>query len=62
MLEKGNKMSDSENIYPFVLSYTKPNGREMIEVVLNEDESERAFFHMFDSCGMDVPYAVDVVS
>ena len=55
-------MSDSENIYPFVLSYTKPNGREMIEVVLNEDESERAFFHMFDSCGMDVPYAVDVVS
>ena len=46
MLEKGNKMSDSENIYPFVLSYTKPNGREMIEVVLNEDESESILSHV----------------
>lgn len=54
-------MSDEDSIYPFKLSYTKPSGVKHVEIVLCEQESELAFWHMFRTCGEDVKYAVDVV-
>jgi len=47
------------NEYPYILSYTLPNGYEVKVTVSNDGQAEAAMGTMFERCGPAVKYSID---
>ena len=48
-----------DELYPFTLSYTLPNGMEYSVLITNDGQSEDEYTRMFRVCGLDVMFSVD---
>lgn len=48
-----------DSLYPFMLSYTLPNGDDYSVLIENDGQSEDEYHKMFMLCGKDVLFSVD---
>jgi len=48
-----------DNLYPLILSYTRPDGKFVSVRCNDSDEAEDAYHLMFRDCGSDVQFSVD---
>ena len=53
------RKSMEDELYPFTLSYTLPNGMEYSVLITNDGQSEDEYTRMFRVCGPDVKFSVD---
>ena len=48
-----------EQLYPFTLSYTLPDGTEYSVIITNAGQSEDEYYKMFKLYGPNVKFSVD---
>jgi hypothetical protein len=54
-------MNNNDIEYPFMLSYTKPNGEKVSVEVHDDGQAEDEYHDMWWACGQDVRFSVDAV-